>query len=508
MGLTKQQIIDKRNIRNRTGVGKALTNDEKSALADVSKQQNDPDYRGELSPFRVDVNTHGDNGNAATMNSFGLDDYQWYSEGSELKFNDDYYLNYKSVESDGGLFTGTSLSDLSSKEGALGVLNKTKSYAQQQLKGVTSSIKDTYKGFRGEGGVDNHTSDEHGHSPFMEAVLETPQIILYEFQPNSAISEITGMFKAIFNSFDQFFDKDNKSGGSLLSNIKRTFSTDGINDIIAELLPNESLESINSSHGKIVSIPNYFYTNLIGGYYSGQYTLPFFEQNAFLHGMGDKGWESRSMKQRMFGGLSDMLDKFSEVASAFDIAAKPKWTMDGAGPAGDEITFDMTLFNSTDATTIKNIQMLNALVSGNMWTQNIFLQLSPCLYDIEVVGRYRYYFCKADIKVDFVGKQRIPPTSLVKQLSKYDDKQIGNPNAYKYIPDAYKLTIKFVSLIPNNFNTYLNYLLTDTNRISVGQSRTSTGNGVISAIKNSLTKGLQDKTDVNDKTSNSGIAQH
>lgn len=489
MGLNRKELIDKQTAHNDSR-GKALTQTEKNALANVSKQQNDPDWRGQLSPFRLDINPQGVNDNVVSFNSFDMNQYQWYPEGVELKFNDDFYTNYVPLETDGGLFTGTSISDLSTKSGAMGVLNKTKDYAKQQFNGVTSSVKSLFD----KDVVDEQSPDtgDKELSPFTRSLIETPHIILYEFQPNSAISELTGMFKAVFASFDQMFDSDNKDKPSLMDNIKKTFSKEGVNDILAKLLPNESLSTLNSARGKIISIPNYFYTNLIGGYYSGQYKLPFFDQSTFLQGMGDQGWESKSMKQRMLGGLGSMMDNFSEAFSAFDIAGKPKWSMDGSGPAGAEITFEMTLFNSTEKSTIQNIRMLNSLVSGNMWTQNIFLQLSPCLYDIEVVGRYRYYFCKADIKVDYVGKQRKPFAGLRGQLATNTENPIGNPNAYSYIPDAYKITVKFVSLIPNNFNMYLNYLLEDTNKVTVGDSRSSTGSALISAIVDSITKNKQD----------------
>jgi hypothetical protein len=218
---------------------------------------------------------------------------------------------------------------------------------------------------------------------------------------------------------------------------------------------------------------------MIGGFYTARYDLPFFSQPDFLHGMGDVGWEARSLKQRLFpAGLAGMLDSFSDLASSFDIASKPKWSVDGSGPASDSITFDFMLYNTSSDELIRNLALVHSITSGNMWVQKQFKQLSSSLYDIEVEGRYRYYFCKADIKVDYVGKQRIVTDDTVRRIkNKFNNNSqiIMNDTAIRHQPDAFKVTITFQSLIPNNFNTYLNYISNDSNNVTVGKEIQSVG---------------------------------
>lgn len=449
----------------------------KEKAVDAKKENtssNDPDFRGALSPFRFEIKRGQEN--STNNNVFTLHDYTWYPYGLAQYFNDDFYYT-KSNSVDAGIFDGVQITDINSVAGIKNVANKSFDYAKNQFAGVIDSVGGLFK--------DDEEDTEDAEiviTPLQEYLNSTPSIRIYEFQPNNSISELVGLFKDMFKFFDSFFGGDT---GDQLKNLKGIFTKDGMNTLIAGIT-GYTPDQMSGIEGSILRIPEYFYRNLIGGFYTAQYDIPFFQQSDYLEGMGSTGWESRSLKQRMFpGGLSGMMDQFSDLSSAFDIAAKPKWSMDGSGPSSPEITVDFMLYNHTSDDAVKNINLVHSLCGGNMWIQKGFKQLAPSLYDIEVTGRYRYYFCKANIKAEYAGKQRLAPESVLSRLSanKAETDITLNPNAFKYIPDAYKMTITFQSLIPNNFNTYINYLSNETNNISIGDERETLGYKFVSTFR-------------------------
>ena len=463
--------------------------------------EHDPDYRGQLSPFRHEIK-RGQTATGAQGNIFTIHDYKWYPYGLAEYFNDDFYHNANISVQDAGIFDGVSISDISSPEAIAGVANKSLSYAKNQFAGVIDSIGGLF-----DKGPDAN-ADDATVNPLVTFLDTVPTVRLYEFQPNNSISELGNLFGDMFKFFDNLFSGESEKNYTLIG-MKKLFSEEGMSELIRKVT-GMSPEDLQGTKGQVISIPEFFYRNLIGGFYTAQYDLPFFQQTGYLNGMGDQGWESRSLKQRLFpAGLSGILDKFSDVASSFDIASKPKWTMDGSGPAMEEVTFEFMLFNHTAEDVIKNIKLIHSLCGGNMWIQKSFKQLSPSLYDIEVPSRYRYYFCKAMIKAEYSGKQRLAPQGLIQQFSadrESLDIQI-NPNAFKYVPDAYKMTITFQPLIPNNFNTYLNYLSNDTNRISVGDNRESVGFKFASTTKELADQYAKEAEEADRRNINQSLAE-
>jgi hypothetical protein len=455
----------------------------------------DPDYRGLLSPFRLQVDRPSAGSINTNKNVFSITDYRWYPDGLEEYLNSDIYHvgNDLLNENDIGIFGGISISDVSSIGGISNVINKSASYAVNQFKGVIDSV----------GGLfGNNEQAGEPYNPINEYIKNVPTVKVYEFQPNNSISELGNLFKDTFKLFDEFF-KDKGSRNQKIENLKGLFTSDGMGELL-EKITGRSIEEINSDLGSVKSIPNFFYSNIIGGFYTARYDMPFYNQEGFLHGMGDVGWEARSLKQRLFpAGLAGMLDKFSDLASSFDIASKPKWSVDGSGPASDSVTFEFMLYNVTSDDLVNNLAFVHSLSSGNMWVQKQFKQLSSCLYDIEVEGRYRYYFCKADIKIEYSGKERIitdDVLGIIKAHFGNNSQIVLNDNAIRRQPDAFKVIITFQSLIPNNFNSYLNYISNDSNNVSVGKEIESVGIKMATSIGEIINRTTDDnlKVDNND----------
>jgi len=439
----------------------------------------DEDYRGELSPFRTKIGPNGkfdsiedSTSQRSAQNYFTLSDYVWYPEDTKRWFNKDYSMaaiNTPALDNNIGIFGNVSISGMTSKSftkdnisKALGTIkNKTIDYAKSQADGVISSIKNTISG---------KSTEELPSTDYFNTYIthNIPKIIISEFQPNNEITSAISKLGTIFKTAEQFF-----SGGNMGAVLGKMFSTEGMAVLLKNIMGDDlkDVKDIDTVKGKLITIPNWFYTHMIGGYFTAKYEVPYLDKQNYLNGQGSEGWTARSLKSKMLGPLADIAKKFSgDTLNAFDIAAKPKWQLDGSGPTYENITCELTLFNYDEEALWKNFKLIHTLIPGNMWYQSVLLQKSSCLYDIEIPGRMRFYLCKADMSATFEGKQRRAPEIFRKRVAQMSALGYSmNESAIFNVPDAYKITMTFTPLVPNNFNMYMNYFMKDIND-SVGSS--------------------------------------
>ena len=112
------------------------------------------------------------------------------------------------------------------------------------------------------------------------------------------------------------------------------------------------------------------------------------------------------------------------------------------------------------------------------------LQQSPNVYKITVPGRFIYIFAAMGVKITTVGKLRKVSSADMKSLQSAAGIR-GDPDAL--FPDAYKIEITIKNLAPNNFNTYMNYLINGREgNVSVGQRA-----GFFENVKNTVVSTVQ-----------------
>jgi hypothetical protein len=177
--------------------------------------------------------------------------------------------------------------------------------------------------------------------------------------------------------------------------------------------------------------------------------------------------------------ISGLVDKIPGIGQ-FDVAGRPKFSLEGNNPLPDTVTTTFNLHNYNIDALIANLKFIHSITAGAFWIQSGFMQVSSNLYDVEIPGRFRYYLCKANVKVDWSGKVRSMREAQLKQIRSAFPK-ISNREAISKFPDMYTVTLEFYSLMPNNFNTHLNYLI-GANEVSVGQYKDNKTDKVGTAI--------------------------
>lgn len=437
------------------------------------------DYRGIFSPSRKEIDSNDSNVRwggyrPITKNIFGLDSYYWYPENFSTYFN--IKDLYNSVD---GFIKNAAIS----KDGSISSIYI--ATAQNAIKSTAKEVTNTFGAIKPTiNSITGQKVNENGGESLIDLEKELfesiPYIKIVEFQPLQELESFLRNMKILYEVIQDLFSSNQNA--SRLDRLKGVFSLTGMEDIINEIL--ESSKDEPDYIRKLIRIPNFFYENMIGGTYTAQYKVPFFNQETYLNANGSQGWESRSIKQQFLGNfVSGLVDKIPGIGQ-FDIAGRPKFSLEGNNPLPDQVITTFQLYNYNMKALESNLKFIHALVPGAFWIQAGFTQISSNLYDIVVPGRFRYYLCKADIKIDWNGKTRNLSSKQIDPLMSRFPK-ISNREALSKVPDYYTITISFTSLLPNNFNVYLNYLIGG-NEVSVGQFKQEKTSKVMVAVRNKI----------------------
>lgn len=311
-----------------------------------------------------------------------------------------------------------------------------------------------------------------------------PYIKVTEFQSNYIFNwqtKLNDLTNSLFASLEV--------GGDTLDSLK-TFLPDDLQDSLPEFqekaiaIRNEILGA-NRNNDPILGRPVEMVKELFTGRFVASYDLPYFGE-AYIMANSSSDWEN-SDGHGLAGGVKELLRKGTNVDYPLTPTWKPGSPLD-APPVETEIMLYNDSFDHLNA----NFKFLHALAAGAFWIQDNYKQRQPNIYDVHFPGYFQYYYCSLDLEITTVGMKRTLKEGAFKKL--ITDNGIRLPQK-TFFPDAYKLTIKFTPLIPNNFNMYLKYLLLGAdNDVIVGTERENTSALIGRRVKSLLADGLTSKT--------------
>ena len=175
---------------------------------------------------------------------------------------------------------------------------------------------------------------------------------------------------------------------------------------------------------------------------------------------GDDGWTATGFEKI----VGNELYKLIENAMPMNMPGVPEWKNTNQDTC-PEIKFELKLVNNKLGDAAKNFAFLNSFISGAYWIQIGNLQRSPNLFSLECPGRFYYLYCTMNCSVTYHGKARYVASDLITYYKTMLGVDQNHPffaqllNTAFWIPDAYTITVKFHSLMPNNFNAYIGYIL-------------------------------------------------
>lgn len=422
------------------------------------------DYRSLLVPGREGRN-----------NYYLLSDYYWYPENLTRFYDEDLFKTADEqfdLTDEPGVtqgFIGTIINDVRNE------INSAVKFVGD-VKDQVNSIRDKFNNIFNpdenskRGGEDSGSNKLELRKERVKIFDDIPHANVTEIQPLQSLEFVVDIFSQIADLANFWFE-----GKGDIKRIKDTFSS------IKSAMPKKQsaylgfLDNINDAEKAVLAIPNFMYSQLIGGTVRGKYRIPFSPQETYWNARGSSGWESRTLAQQFVGGTVSNFIKKIPGAGQFDIAGRPRFI--SPNETHDEFTSTFHLFNYNDTAIKANMKFIHSFISGAWWTQIGIIQTSSNLYDVEVPGRFRYLFCSADVKIEQVGKIRRLPSKIIEDLKSRIVSLEGGPlrsnlglgkekyklnDAYiSMVPDTYRVTVTYKSLLPNNLNTYLAYAITD-----------------------------------------------
>lgn len=202
--------------------------------------------------------------------------------------------------------------------------------------------------------------------------------------------------------------------------------------------------TVNSQLLRSDNISMQFVQNLLKGQYLSSYELPFFD-NTYIQANTTANWSSGGSEAMMGQEMSRVMQETSNV----NFPMTPTWSK--TGDDGFDIQSEFHLINSDTDALKRNFGFLHAFAAGAFWVQVGLVQFPPNLYDVYCPGRFHKYWCAMGITVTYEGKQRQNIGLVDYMRSAYSLNGMTRDFTF---PEAYKVTVSFKDLTPNNYNVW------------------------------------------------------
>lgn len=430
-------------------------------------------------PFRDSITPEKDVGASVSTqskkNSFPLNSYQWYTSDYPRIFVYDYYNKIASITQD----------YVAPKPAGTGILGAISSAATAIVDNATSyvdTVSNDIKNIAKSLGIIDSNTQKTITTDFNKYLQSFPKIKAYEIKVNDNLTILLNVLMKglqMVSDISQYasYDNSNNTADKIKNSTNIFLNTVGANfkTMWKGITGHEDFASSYTPENRI-KFAVIIYRSLISGTYTAYYELPFMndESRNYLSSDGNSGWKSENLGTAL-DGVIPFINQIKSFASKFmeggiDIASRPKWNSSSVTNY-QPIKTNFTLFNDTYEHFEQNLKFIHTFVAGNLWVQDVLVQRSSSLYDVEIPGRTRQCFCSANVSVKYSGKVRINDKIFAGSgdMISLDDVVNGklllqphmdlkNRDLLRYIPDAFEVDVEFHSLVPNNFNTYMSYV--------------------------------------------------
>ena len=340
-------------------------------------------------------------------------------------------------------------------------------------------INETEKGRTNSGQVGKDelgrifNSDEHSSSIIHRTTL--PYVKLYEFQPDM-LFKWTQHLKLVVRSVEMSAaaivnaGKEVKNWMEVFADVDIDF--DGRkgkreeDDATSSLAANFFID--DDKYGEqVFENPLELYRSFFNGKYVRSFELPY-NDDTFLDANGASGWNtSNDINIPGLTGYLETIWKTVANLGVVDLPPIPRWKWDGTGE-GDyfNISTEFNLVNNDLKSLGKNFRFLVEMIQGPFWIQYNTRQLPSNIYSVEIPGTIFLQFASIGIDIEPVGnKRKLNKGHLEDKFSDTFSSEFIESHGDKnqiFFPDAWKVVVRIKSLLPNNFNNYMNYLLIGT----------------------------------------------
>lgn len=364
-------------------------------------------------------------------------------------------------------------------------------------------------------------------------VKNLPGLQIREFLPDTALDQCINFFTDMVSNISQLFGKDGitkKTDDKTIDVSSDKFDIgkfakkianvcwyavkylSGYENpsIVDEVLKGKAMDSYVGGkyskpplENKILKFPYMLYYKLQSCTTTAIYEVPCLNTNSnhMYSSDGTPGWGDDagfSLLPKSISGLPLIGSLLGKLFGNMNISFMPWWNaQQGNGAKEPSIVVQFDLFNDTDDAAITNFIFVNTIIPSNKWIQYGLFQHSPHLYDIKLEGYNRLFACTGKFEVNYAGVLRDPPLSWYEADGKLSGHINGNIKKSAFleslkndksikIPDIYKVTLTFDSLLPANFNNYLYTLVSNQSSLTTYKSKAYDPSQLADALTNGV----------------------
>lgn len=285
---------------------------------------------------------------------------------------------------------------------------------------------------------------------------------------NGARDALVGLMKLPANVFNP---------SQITSEIRRLnqqFTNPDIQDKLKDYDIFAGMKTEKDKSEKLLGVPMRELSSIVMKERICEYDLPWFttedtmsvemdSQLGEYNSLGDYAGDRGAITQ-----AAEYIDKFLAMANSYVPVSLPPmfdWRFDYASAQKPQVRNRFVLYNDTWENLKRNFRFIMSLSSGAFWMQVDDTRFSSNLYRVIVPGRFDLDCCTLQIKVSYKGSTRNVSSEKVKDLYNLIGPVEPLTSALDFrgmdffVPDMYVVEVVFSSLLPQNFNTYLNMLI-------------------------------------------------
>lgn len=312
--------------------------------------------------------------------------------------------------------------------------------------------------------LDNYDSSITNYDTFLNTI---PCAQIRAYVPDSILQMMSDLFSTIVDAIQYGWEMNAKEeiakltevGKQMVTTLASIFSNKGgAGTIFYDTLKSElagTFDTVNANitestglngQTSIIDFPYLMYYKIMGTTTNAVYEIPTQFPSDFLAADGSFGWnENNKNSSNLFGSnLQAGLAGF--ILNKLNFSMAPIFNPSGSSSSFDGVEFKFDLINDTRKNALNNMNFIYAITGNNKWIQQGVFSSSANLYDVKIPGGQRLFMTKGTFTIAFKGAVRTLKDGNTSDFYFGDNTRI---------PEAYSISMKFESVLPGNFNTYM-----------------------------------------------------
>lgn len=248
--------------------------------------------------------------------------------------------------------------------------------------------------------------------------------------------------------------------------IKNMFNVD-INEMLSLNSLTEFLTTKVIGTTRIHNLSEKILLSIVSGTYKIHFRAPFIKNDSIFNTANGNGWGLNSLDGGKLGTgqLSEDLNDLTGIMIP-DIAMRYQYNISEAYENPNEISTTFVLFNDTLEHFIINFRYVMYIIAMCKPVTDGLTIRPPYLFNVCVPGGLRHLLCACSVNISNLGQVRKIGNdsyaaeilkSIVDPLNPKEGFSLSH-TALSYVPDAYKVSLKFKPLLSNTWNFDQAYL--------------------------------------------------